>query len=74
MDIQEHINQINKNGFTIIKNVFSKKKCEQYVKKSEILFNILLNKKKVNTFSASTQNINSPFQYDNFFFTASFLC
>ena len=67
MDIQEHINQINKNGFTIIKNVFSKKKCEQYVKKSEILFNILLNKKKVNTFSPSTQNINSPFQYDNFF-------
>lgn len=68
MNINKCIEEINRNGITIIKNIFSKKKCDEYVKKSEILFKSLLKKKKVNTFSTVAQTINSPFQYDSFFF------
>ena len=46
MNINKCIEEINRNGITIIKNIFSKKKCDEYVKKSEILFKSLLKKKK----------------------------
>ena len=68
MSLQKHLNNLKLNGITVIKNVFSKKKCENYIRRSELLFLKLLKKKKVNTFSNFTQMINSPFQYDNFFF------
>ena len=46
MDINSHINKINKDGITVIKNIFSKRKCDDYVKQCEILFDKLLKKKK----------------------------
>tara|TARA_B100001057_G_scaffold470953_1_gene532788 strand:+ start:244 stop:1020 length:777 start_codon:yes stop_codon:yes gene_type:complete len=72
MNINRHIREINNNGITIIENVFTKKKCQKYINKCEVLFNFLLKKKKVNTFSDSAQTINSPFQYDSFFFQQVF--
>ena len=68
MSLQKHLAELKKNGITTIKNVFSEKKCDVYVEKSELLFQKLLKRKKVNTFSNFTQMINSPFQYDDFFF------
>lgn len=68
MSLQKHSNNLKSNGITVIKNVFSKKKCEDYKKRSELLFSKLLKKRKANTYNNFTQIINSPFQYDNFFF------
>ena len=60
--------EIDKNGFTIVNNIFTRKQCEEYIKKCEKLLHLLLKKKKVNTFSTDAQAIDNPFQYDNFFF------
>jgi len=68
MNIKSHINNINRDGITVIKNIFSKKKCDVYVKQCEILFQKLLKRKKVNTFSTETQAMSNPFQYNDFFF------
>lgn len=68
MNINKHITEIDKNGFTIVNNIFTKKQCEEYIKKCEKLLHLLLKKKKVNTFSTDAQAIDNPFQYDNFFF------
>ena len=68
MSLQKHLNNLKSNGITVIKNVFSKKKCEDYKRRSELLFSKLLKKRKANTYNNFTQIINSPFQYDNFFF------
>ena len=38
MNIKKHIAEINRNGFSKIENVFTKKECEEYIKKSEKLF------------------------------------
>ena len=46
MNIKSHINKINKDGITVIKNIFSKKKCDDYVKQCNNLFYKLLKKKK----------------------------
>lgn len=68
MNLQKNLIDIKQYGITTIKNVFSEKECDDYKKKCELLLQELLKKKKVNTFSNYTQVINSPFQYDNFFF------
>ena len=68
MNIKKHITEINRNGFSKIENVFTKKECEEYIKKSEKLFQFLLKKKKVNTFNNEAQNLINAFEYDSFFF------
>ena len=68
MNIKKHIAEINRNGFSKIENVFTKKECEEYIKKSEKLFQFLLKKKKVNTFNNEAQNLINAFEYDSFFF------
>ena len=72
MNIKKNLIDIKKDGITIIKNVLSQKNCDIYKKKCELLFQKLLKKEKVNTFSNYTQVINSPFQYDSFFFKQVF--
>ena len=68
MNINKHITEINRNGFSKIENLFTKKECEEYIKKSEKLFQFLLKKKKVNTFNNEAQNLINAFEYDSFFF------
>ena len=65
MNINFHANQLKKNGFTIIRNVFSTKEAQNYVKKCNELFEYLLKTGKTHTFSSVAQIINSPFQYGN---------
>ena len=66
MNIKKHIAEINRNGFSKIENIFTKKECEEYIKKSEKLFQFLLKKKKVNTFNNEAQNLINAFEYDSF--------
>ena len=47
MSHQKHLNNLKLYGITVIKNVFSKKKCENYIRRSELLFLKLLKKKKL---------------------------
>lgn len=68
IDISRHVKEISKNGITVVKNFFTEKHCDLYVSKCEVLFQELLKRKKVNTFSTDTQAMSNPFQYDNFFF------
>ena len=68
MNIKKHITEINRNGFSKIENVFTKKECEEYIKKSEKLFQFLLKKKQTNTFNNEAQNLINAFEYDSFFF------
>jgi|TARA_B110000027_G_scaffold44492_1_gene48951 ectoine hydroxylase-related dioxygenase (phytanoyl-CoA dioxygenase family) len=68
MNIKKHVTEINKNGFSIIKKIFTKNECEEYIQKCENLLKSLLKRNQVNTFSAEAQDIDNPFQYDSFFF------
>ena len=68
MNIRKNINNINRNGFTIVAKVFTKKQCDDYIAKCEEVLQFLLKKKKVNTISTNAQAIDNPFQYDDFFF------
>jgi len=45
-NINRHVAELKKNGFTIIKNVLSKKECDLFVNRSNLLLNYLLKKKK----------------------------
>ena len=44
--INRHVAELKKNGFTIIKNVLSKKECVFFVNRSNLLLNKLLKRKK----------------------------
>lgn len=68
MNIRKHVNEINKNGFSIIENIFTKKECEEYIQKCEELLSSFLKKKQVASFSTEAQDMDNPFQYDSFFF------
>ena len=41
MNINKCIEEINKNGITIIKNIFPKKKFNKYLKKKKLLLKII---------------------------------
>ena len=68
MNIEKHITEINRSAFTKVNKIFTKKECQEYIIKCEKIFQFILKKKKVNTFSTEAQIIDNPFQYDNFFF------
>ena len=68
MNIKKHVTEINKNGFSIIKNIFTKKECEEYIKKCENLLQLFLKRNQVNSLSNEAQDMENPFQYDSFFF------
>lgn len=66
MNIKKHITNIRKNGITFIPNVFSKKECNLYIKKSIKL--IEMYKKLKRPLSSHNQIINSPFRYEKCFY------
>ena len=66
--INYHLKDLRKFGITKINNVLTKKECEFYVKKSNLVFKNLLKKKRTHTFNTSCQWIQSPFRYDHNFF------
>ena len=66
MSVKKQINQIEKNGFNIIKKLLKKKDCEFFKKKKiQIIKNYKKNNKKIATHN---QVINNPFRHDKAFY------
>lgn len=68
INITKYINEIKKNGITIIPDIITKDDCNFYIKKCNELIKKLINKKKTSTFSRECLWISSPFRHDKSFF------
>ena len=66
--IDRHIAELKKDGFTIIKNILSKKDCDFFVNRSNLLLKKLLKKKKTTAIHQNFQKLIVPFRYDRNFF------
>ena len=66
MDIKKHLNNVKKNGISIIPNLISKKDCKFYKNKSLKL--IKKYKKLKRPLATHNQVINSPFRYERSFY------
>lgn len=66
--INKHITKLKKDGFTIIENILSKKDCEFFINRSNLLLKKLLKKKKTTAIYKNSQRLIVPFRYDRNFF------
>ena len=66
--INKHIAKLKKDGFTIIENILSKKDCEFFINRSNLLLKKLLKKKKTTAIYQNFQQLIVPFRYDRNFF------
>ena len=67
-NINRHIEELKKNGLTIIKNVLNEKECNLFVNSSNKIVSKLLKQKRTKTFNTKCLWVPSPFRHDASFF------
>lgn len=67
-NINRHVAELEKNGFTIIENIISKKECDFFANRSNLLLNKLIKRKKTIALYNNFQKLIVPFRSDKNFF------
>lgn len=67
-NINRHIEELKKNGLTIIEDVLNENECNLFVKSSNKIVSKLLKQKRTKTFNTKCLWVPSPFRHDASFF------